>query len=444
MPSAIRIPGSIYKLAENGVAVDSIVSPKVDKTAMRVDALICTPGIDRENEVIVPSGVSLANYTRNPVVLWDHGLNPLWGQPIAKSEHPDGTPAISLAGDAIEGSAYFTDRNPQSYQTFALIDEGVVRATSIHVIPITEVQKTTNGGIVTIYPTSEMLEWSFGCIGVNPETVAKLLSAGKLGGEPILDCIAKTLRPFAPLPSRSTVRVGMPDKPSGKAKTMTPEEEAAAKAKADAEAAAKAVAAGSADLAAADVVNDGADLEDATDVTDEKPTPRLLAAIKESLSQLQANVEAGLNGIENPDAEEFLNGEFKDHLEALVAAVDGMYSSVNGGSAPAEGSSEPPDEEALKSWLAGSRGRQLALLGYAAPLATLSSSKTLTKQEKLTVDTVLKNIRKTVQSAKADADSAKEKIAADQLAKLKLDGEARAKSLSSLTKTLKELLPANV
>src|SRR5262245_60087243 len=117
MSAAFPIPGTIYKLAGNGLGLASIVDPLVDRAKMRVDALICTPAIDRQSEVIFPGGVSLEAYARNPIVCWDHSLNPQWAQPIAKSVHPDGTLAIVKTAEAIEGSAYFTDKNPQSYQT---------------------------------------------------------------------------------------------------------------------------------------------------------------------------------------------------------------------------------------------------------------------------------------------------------------------------------------
>ena len=193
------LPGAIYKLAA-GLAQDQIVRPAIDLAQMRVDAVICTPAVDRQGDVIAPRGVDAEHYAQNPVVLWEHGFDPHFSAPIAKCQRPDGSLALSITEGAVEGSAYFTDKTLESSQIFALIAEGIVRATSIHVLPKAPPRTALIGGQqADIYEQTELLEWSFGRVGVNPEAVAKLLHRGRLDGRQIMEPLKKSLLPFVPL-----------------------------------------------------------------------------------------------------------------------------------------------------------------------------------------------------------------------------------------------------
>lgn len=211
--------GSIRKLADESLLRGQVVSPSVDIQRMKATAIICTPAVDREQEVIVPSGVDFTDYVRNPVVLWEHGSGAAIEVPIAKCEGPDGKLGLRLKGDSLEGDAYFTNKVRESEQIFDLIVEKIVRATSIHVMPLPGTKKlqTINGVRATVYPVSSMIEWSFGRIGVNPEAVLKILNTNRLAGSAICESIAKSLRPFAAQPTHNTVRVpfdwcGLPSK----------------------------------------------------------------------------------------------------------------------------------------------------------------------------------------------------------------------------------------
>lgn len=63
---------------------------------MSARAIINTPREDREGDVIVPRGVLLENYRKNPVVLWEHGLGEIT-RPIAKCQHSNGELALEVA-----------------------------------------------------------------------------------------------------------------------------------------------------------------------------------------------------------------------------------------------------------------------------------------------------------------------------------------------------------
>src|SRR5262245_28511365 len=63
----------------------------LDESAMSATFVISTMRPDRVGDVVVPEGIVLENYRRNPVVLFGHQSASL---PIGKSEDPDGNLTI--------------------------------------------------------------------------------------------------------------------------------------------------------------------------------------------------------------------------------------------------------------------------------------------------------------------------------------------------------------
>lgn len=438
MQSAFQIPGTIYKLADAGLAVATIITPSsIDERAMSVAATICTASIDRQGEVIVPAGVDFADYAKNPVVLWEHGFDPSITLPIARSESPDGKLSLVKSEAGIDATSYFTNKTKESEQIFGLIAEKIIRATSIHVIPL----ETERAGDVTVYPRSKMLEFSWGRLGVNPDAVAKVLSLNRLAGSAICESIAKTLRPFAPRAKGNAVNVGW--EPEGKAKTMTPEEEkaaadAAAKAKAD-EAAKSAAAGGNG--SPGESPEDDQPADDAT--ADMLPSVRVATAVKASLGQLAANLEAAGSSYEDPRAKEYLTGPFMEQCKALMTEVDGLISELGGKAEPAAPADEADTEEAMKTFLAGGVRNRMQVLGFAAPLADIAKAKNLKPEQRLAIESVCKNIRGIVISAKGATDANKSKALEEQVTALSKQNADLATSLTNLQSSLAELCPAN-
>lgn len=194
-----RRPGRLYKLGA-GAFLDSLPSETtVDKSAMSATFCISRPIPDREDDVIMPEGVIFDAYRLNPVVFWDHGFTSLT-LPIGTSEAPGGDLAINVSPEGIDATCFFSQTLPEAEQIFQLVDEGIIRAASIHVDPIDAVVRVRNGAADRpglLVRTSSMLEWSLCGVGCNPEAVRKTLSAGKLAGKPIVESLVKALRPHA-------------------------------------------------------------------------------------------------------------------------------------------------------------------------------------------------------------------------------------------------------
>lgn len=165
---------------------------------MSARAVINTPREDREGDVIVPRGVHLDNYRNNPVVLWEHGLGEIT-RPIAKCQQPDGKLALDVSDYEITATSFFTDKCLESLQIFHLIAEGLVRATSVRALPIkSAIRKTSNAGSGIILEEWELIEWSWGALGVNPDAIARTLDRGTIEGRKITAPLLKSLQAVLP------------------------------------------------------------------------------------------------------------------------------------------------------------------------------------------------------------------------------------------------------
>jgi hypothetical protein len=227
------IPTGSHGLAvahdDKSLAITDFVEPRTDVAKMTASARINTDAVDYEDEVIVASGVNISNYVQNPVVMWDHGKS-LTTLPIASSASPDGELDLERSDYTIDATSYFSQSLPLARQIFGLIDEGVVRATSIHVVPSMQSVYTMNDGTdVLVTEESDLIEWSWCPFGVNPEAVRRMkslnrypdrfreawslqmdhaaivLSRGSLGGDVLLPAIRKSLTAMMPKPRKFLV-----------------------------------------------------------------------------------------------------------------------------------------------------------------------------------------------------------------------------------------------
>lgn len=211
--------GSHYKYSaakeSTSLAIDSADSrPYVDTKAMSARAIISTATVDRVGDSLDPRGCDLTNYAKNPVVLWGHGLEGI-SIPIATSMDPRGNLAITITDKDVIATSFFSPKNVESSQIFQLIDEGIVRATSVRETPkkAKQYRDRETGKAVTHVSEWELEEWSWCAIGVNPDSVAKCLHRGKLAGRPIGHSILKSLN--AVMPPKRTYGVGFDSEVKG-------------------------------------------------------------------------------------------------------------------------------------------------------------------------------------------------------------------------------------
>jgi HK97 family phage prohead protease len=134
---------------------------------------ISTGCCDRENDMISVAGWDLANFTRNPVVLWGHDTSLL---PIGRAFD------VGLDGDALKASVEFIPADLPEGGAFAesvyrLAQEGFLHATSVGFRP-TKWDFTTDParGADDWFPgidfqAQELVEFSVVTVPANPEAL---------------------------------------------------------------------------------------------------------------------------------------------------------------------------------------------------------------------------------------------------------------------------------
>lgn len=144
----------------------------VNETERSVISYVATRDIDRDNEIVLPEGIGLENYRKNPVVLWNHMS---WGDNvtvIGKSLWQK----IDSKGLLTKTEFAKTDLASEVYE---LVKEGFLTSWSIGFAVL---DWEDNTGIRT-YTKTELLEYSAVCVPANPEAVTLNFIKGLKTGE---------------------------------------------------------------------------------------------------------------------------------------------------------------------------------------------------------------------------------------------------------------------
>jgi HK97 family phage prohead protease len=142
----------------------------------QVVATISTDTLDRDNEIVLPSGLLKKQYNKNPVVLWSHDASQL---PIGKCDW------VKVKDNSIVAGYTVTDKTELARDIFELMKEGIINAHSIGFNPIQcgppssqEITAHPDWKTATcIHRKYELLEFSVCAVPANPEALA--MSVGK-------------------------------------------------------------------------------------------------------------------------------------------------------------------------------------------------------------------------------------------------------------------------
>jgi len=391
-----RTLNSFYKLApaSQSLAIDfpQLEKPSVDTARMTARALISTPAVDRVGDVLNPMGCVTRNYALNPVVLWAHGFSNGFDIPLGKSEDENGQLTVEMTEGGVYATCHFSKSLAESEQIFQLIDEGIVRATSVREAPLESYWSGENLHV----DSWDLEEWSWCAVGVNPECVAKaldVLSKNRLAGRVIAPSIAKSLLLIVPEQKRHGI--GFEEIPvvktkptAAQLKSMSPDE--LAKAKADMpEVAAEvddeikrrkaeldAMIPESAASTPAETVE--SEMESSDEIPSMEDVPygqTVLASHFNGMRDLIDGCMAALGKLENPTVKEGLT-EILAALNAQQDALVGLYSSAYP-DAPALKADVPEGETeagAMKAFLAKSQNNQYQIQGIIARVNGVAKS----------------------------------------------------------------------
>jgi len=129
---------------------------------------ISTPTPDRSNDVVIPGGVLLENYQKNPIVAAFHRYD---RPPIGKATE------INVTNDGVIAKVAFTPKgvNPEADMIYELNRKGYMNAWSIGFMPI-ESEERPDGG--RIYKEWELYEFSAVLVPDNPDALTMVRSKG--------------------------------------------------------------------------------------------------------------------------------------------------------------------------------------------------------------------------------------------------------------------------
>lgn len=446
-----RTPGCHYKLDPSAasLAIDIAGDPTFDESNMTATAVISTPTIDRVGDLLFPRGCKVDNYAKNPVVLWAHGFDGGLNLPVGRSEDESGNLTVNVADNDVTATCHFSQTLKTAAQIFDLIVEKIVRATSVRETPIkSSFERDPNLGDILVVEEWELEEWSWCCVGANPDAVAKALDRGKLAGSPIEPSILKSLSAIAPkfkrfgvgfksesasgiCPHCNSKAVGSTDGndtcekghvyPSSSAKQieevdivskksyrkaailkMSPAELEQAKEDAD-ETSMEAIESEETKRAKEAEVTTETDTTVESESTTMPYGAQVVSAVHASLAGAVANIEQSMGPLENPEVKTSLS-EIMGALQEQMTALEGLYAGTypDQPALKMDGTSEDPEGE-MKSWLATGRLPQLQMSGVGARLKQVASAKNLTPGQRTMVRGVMDHLQRMQVAAKSSA-----------------------------------------
>lgn len=134
----------------------------------QVEFVISTEAVDTYGTVFKLDGWDLADYTRNPIVCYQHRAN---------SDDPDniiGTSTVRVEGDELIGTVTFepAEINPRAEKIFQKVQSGTLRMASVGANVQTArfgVEENEEDPEVLYFTKQRLMEWSVVSVGSNPD-----------------------------------------------------------------------------------------------------------------------------------------------------------------------------------------------------------------------------------------------------------------------------------
>jgi HK97 family phage prohead protease len=144
----------------------SIVRKTTEGSVDNFDFCCSSDRVDRFGDIVVPSGIDLKDFARNPIALFNHRSD----APIGVWEN------MRVEGNELRGRLKLAPENtsPRIDEIRALVKAKVLRATSIGFVPTESEPITTNGKRTggTKFLRSELVETSLVSVPANSDAVA--------------------------------------------------------------------------------------------------------------------------------------------------------------------------------------------------------------------------------------------------------------------------------
>lgn len=213
--NALRANGATKEAHMNATTCRKALTAQISgSTAKGFTAVITAETLDRDGEVLIPSGMNSKEFEQNPVLFWNHD----YALPVGKSL------GLKRRERDIVGEFTFAVR-PDGYSgeffpevAAALVGQGIVNAVSVGYIPeaggvrkATDLDRKKYGEeVTTIYNRWKLLEISLAPLQANPDA---LITAVKKG---IVSPLAAQKFFGVVAPKRTIVVISLPSPKSAK------------------------------------------------------------------------------------------------------------------------------------------------------------------------------------------------------------------------------------
>lgn len=171
-------------------------------------AMITNSAVDRMNEVLLPEGMDVSEFKKNPVVFWNHDYDKPIGKGTKLTKTADGWLAAAQIGST-----------PFAQEIHTLMKEGIVRGVSVGFRTTEERSPTKQDkakfgdGVRNIISKWKLMEFSVTPMPCNQEALIQSVKAGRFSVERAKSLLGAEVEIEQPKPQRRKVYVIVPDIP---------------------------------------------------------------------------------------------------------------------------------------------------------------------------------------------------------------------------------------
>lgn len=158
-------------------------------------------------------GMKTENYQRNPVVLFNHGLEG-FVFPVGLSQDKNGNCTIKANARQMSGKVYFKQSCPYAESVFQMVDDGLLRMSSagfsVEQMVMLDLESKLPQGVYTPLQVSgqrafdctqsDLMEWSIVPVGADAGALRQCVETGKYNGHKIRPQLIPVLRQYAEKP----------------------------------------------------------------------------------------------------------------------------------------------------------------------------------------------------------------------------------------------------
>lgn len=159
------------------------LSAQIAPSASGFTAVITSETIDRDGEVLIPSGMNSKEFDRNPTLFWNHD----YAEPVGKAVGPLKRKEREIVADFVfakRPNGYAGEFFPEV--AAALVGQGIVSGVSVGYVPeeggvrmATDIDRKKYGGSVSrIFSRWKLLEVSLAPLQANPEALITAVKKG--------------------------------------------------------------------------------------------------------------------------------------------------------------------------------------------------------------------------------------------------------------------------